>query len=324
MPYLRFDRSRLALRPLAERTHDYGVASLANLNDPLPDYADDRLTKLAEQIATARLCGSAVILLMGAHLIKYGLSRYIIDMIRAGAISCLGINGAGAIHDYELSLIGATSESVARYIRQGEFGLWRETGRLNDLARLAASEGIGLGEMIGRTIWEERLPHRDISILGWAYHREVPVTVHVGIGSDIVHEHPNCDGAAWGAASYTDFLVLAEQVRHLEGGVLLNVGTAVMGPEVYLKALSMARNVERQEGREIRHLTTAVFDLQPLGEDLTHEPPKDDARYYFRPYKTILVRTVADGGESYYFQAPHQHTIPVLHRSITQAMDKRS
>jgi len=320
MPYLRFDRSRLALRPLAERTHDYGVASLANLNDPLPDYADDRLTKLAEQIATARLCGSAVILLMGAHLIKYGLSRYIIDMLRAGAISCLGINGAGAIHDYELSLIGATSESVARYIRQGEFGLWRETGRLNDLARLAASEGIGLGEMIGRTIWEERLPHRDISILGWAYHREVPVTVHVGIGSDIVHEHPNCDGAALGAASYRDFLIFAEAVNHLEGGVFLNYGTAIMGPEVYLKALSMARNVATQEGREIRHFTTAVFDLHDLGVDIHQERPKSDALYYYRPFKTILVRTVQDGGESFYVRGPHRVTFPHLYREIVSTL----
>lgn len=320
MPYPVFDRSRLTLRPLAERTHDYDIATLAHLSDPLPEYDDPRLTVLAERIAATRRRGSAVILMMGAHLIKYGLSRYIIDLLRGGAISCVGVNGACAIHDYELALIGATSESVARYIRQGEFGLWRETGRLNDLARLAADEGLGLGEAIGRAIWGERLPHREVSILGQAYGLGVPVTVHVGIGNDIVHEHPNCDGAAWGAASYTDFLVLAEQVRRLEGGVLLNVGTAVMGPEVYLKALSMARNVERQDGREIRHLTTAVFDLQPLGEDLAHEPGKDDARYYFRPYKTILVRTVADGGESLYFQAPHQHTIPVLHHRIMQAM----
>lgn len=321
MPYPRFDRSRLKLLPLAERTHDYGLDTLRALNAPLPDYADDRLPVLARRIVAARRQGSAVILMMGAHLIKYGLSRYIIDLLQRGALSCIGVNGACTIHDYELALIGATSESVARYIRQGQFGLWRETGRLNELARIAATEGLGLGEAIGRAIWEERLPHREVSILGWAYHLGIPVTVHVGIGNDIVHEHPNCDGAAWGAASYSDFLVLAEQVRHLECGVLLNVGTAVMGPEVYLKALSMARNVAQQDGRELCHFTTAVFDLQDLGADLTHEPGKDDARYYFRPYKTILVRTVADGGESMYFQAPHQHTIPTLHHHIVEALE---
>ncbi len=321
MSYPMLDRSRLKLLPLAARSHDYTVATLAQLSDPLPDYDDPRFTILAGRIAAARRAGSAVILMMGAHLIKYGLSRYVIDLLQRGALSGVGMNGAGAIHDYELASIGATSESVARYIRQGQFGLWRETGRLNDLAKQAAAEGIGAGEAIGRAIWDERLPHRDVSILGTAYHLGVPVTVHVGIGQDIIHEHPNCDGAAWGAASYADFLVLAEEVRHLEGGVLLNVGTAVMGPEVYLKALSMARNLAAQERRPLCHFTTAVFDLQDLGDDLAHEPSKDDARYYFRPYKTILVRTVADGGESMYFQAPHQHTLPVLHHRIVQAME---
>ena len=140
MSYPVFDRSRLTLRPLAERTHDYAIAMLAHLSDPLPEYDDPRLTVLAERIAAARRRGSAVILMMGAHLIKYGLSRYIIDLLRGGAISCVGVNGACAIHDYELALIGATSESVARYIRQGEFGLWRETG-LNDLAAGRTDEG---------------------------------------------------------------------------------------------------------------------------------------------------------------------------------------
>ena len=320
MPYPQFDRSRLRLAPLAARQHDYDVSTLAHLDDPLPPCPDPRLPTLAALVAAARRRHSAVIWMMGAHVIKYGLSRYIIDLLQRGALTCLSLNGAGAIHDYELALIGATSESVARYIRTGQFGLWRETGRLNDLARQAADEGIGLGEAIGREIWEQSLEHREISLLGWAYRLGIPATVHVGMGNDIVHEHPNCDGAAWGAASYADFLVFAEQVRALEGGVYLNIGTAVMGPEVYLKALSMARNVAAQDGRDLCHFTTAVFDLQDLGSDLAHEPGKDEARYYFRPYKTILVRTVADGGESYYIQAPHQQTIPVLRHYIAQEL----
>jgi len=140
----------------------------------------------------------------------------------------------------------------------------------------------------------------------------IPVTVHIGIGYDIIHEHPNADGAALGQASYTDFLIFAEHVRNLESGVLLNFGTAVMGPEVYLKALAMARNVAHQEGKQIAHFTTAVFDLIPLDDDYHRQAPKTDPRYYYRPWKTILVRTVADGGESFYIQGDHRQTLPAL------------
>jgi hypothetical protein len=148
-----------------------------------------------------------------------------------------------------------------------------------------------------------------------AYRAGVPVTVHVGIGSDILHEHPNCDGAAIGAASYRDFLIFARAVERLEGGVMLAFGSAVMAPEVYLKALAMARNVARQERREIRRFTTAVFDIVPIQGDVRRELPKSDPGYYFRPHKTILVRTVADGGESYYFCGDHRATLPALRQA---------
>jgi hypothetical protein len=139
----------------------------------------------------------------------------------------------------------------------------------------------------------------------------------VGIGSDIVHAHPNCDAAAWGKATYTDFLIFARSVQDLEGGVLLSIGTAVTGPEVYLKALSMARNVARQQGGQIRHFTTAVFDLVPLPEDWRAGPPsKEHVQYYYRPWKTILIRTIADGGRSYYFCGDHRQTIPTLWHAL--------
>src|SRR5262249_53232868 len=154
--------------------------------------------------------------------------------------------------------------SVARYIRSGEFGLWHETGRMNEVIRAGARANLGLGESLGREILEGAFPHKDLSVLAAGVRLGVPVTVHVGIGYDILHEHPNCDGAALGQTSYQDFLVFAEAVTRLEGGVLLNFGSAVMGPEVYLKALSMARNVAHQAGREIRHFSTGVFDLIPL------------------------------------------------------------
>src|SRR5207249_10032415 len=153
--------------------------------------------------------------------------------------------------------------------------------------------------------------------LAAGYRLGVPVTVHVGIGQDIIHQHPNCDGAAFGAASYTDFLGFTQSVCNLEGGVLLNFGSAVMGPEVYLKALAMARNVARQESREIRHFTTAVFDLVPLDDDYRRQAPKTDPRHYYRPWKTILVRTVADGGETVYVQGDHKDTVPAVWKAAT-------
>ena len=323
MPYPLFDRSRLRLKPLRERTHDLTLEQFARLDDPLPAYDNPALAEIARRMVSARRAGSAVIWMMGAHVIKNGLSRYVIDLMERGAVSAVAFNGACCIHDFELAAIGATTESVARYIREGQFGLWTETGRINDIAALAAQEGIGLGEAVGRVIWEEAFPYREVSILAAGYRLHIPVTVHVSLGYDIIHEHPNCNGAALGAASYTDFLVFAQEVTRLEGGVLLSMGTAIMGPEVYLKALAMARNVAYQEGRPLNHFTTAVFDLQDLGEDLRHEPPKTEAAYYFRPYKTILVRTVQDGGQSFYIRADHKVTVPWLYHHILNELRAR-
>ena len=229
------------------------------------------------------------------------------------------MNGAGPIHDWELALIGATTESVARYIQTGEFGLWQETGRMNDAIRAGAAAGLGLGEALGRAIIDGDFPHCDVSVLGAAVRLGVPLTVHVGVGYDIIHEHPNCDGAALGATSYRDFLIFAQTVTRLEGGVMLNYGSAVMGPEVYLKALSMARNVALQDGGVIKNFTTAVFDLVPLDGDTRQQAPKSDPRYYYRPWKTILVRTVADGGESFYVQGDHRETVPALYHAARRA-----
>jgi len=320
MPYPAFDRSRLRLRPLTEREHDVHLTDLARLDDPVPPYDRGDIPEIGRRMVAARRRGSSVIWMMGAHVIKSGLARYVIDLMERDMVSAIAFNGACAIHDFELSLIGATSESVARYIREGQFGLWADTGRLNDIAVRASAEGLGLGEVIGREIWEGDLPYRDISVLAAGYRLRIPVTVHVSLGYDIIHEHPNCDGAALGAASYRDFLIYAQQVCGLEGGVLLSTGTAIMGPEVYLKALSMARNVAYQDGRPLNHFTTAVFDLQDLGDDLSHEAAKTEARYYFRPFKTILVRTVQDGGESFYVRADHRVSIPNLHHAVVSAL----
>jgi hypothetical protein len=319
MPHPLFDRSRLKIQPLGRRQHDLDLSALLPLDAPLPDFSHPALPVLGRRLVEARRRGAARMLLMGAHVLRAGVARYLIDLMERGLLTHLAMNGAGPIHDWELSLVGATTESVARYIQTGEFGLWQETGRINDVVRAAARDGLGLGEALGRAILEGPFPHKEVSVLAAGYRLKVPVTVHVGVGYDILHEHPNCDGAAFGQTSYQDFLAFAEAVTRLEGGVLLNFGSAVMGPEVYLKALAMARNVAHQEGRVIRHFTTGVFDLVPLEGDTRQQAPKSDPRYYYRPWKTILVRTVADGGESFYVQGDHRLTVPHLYHAALQA-----
>jgi hypothetical protein len=314
MPYPIFDRSRLQMKPLAERVHDMTLADILPLDASIPVFDDPQLPQIADRISRARRQQHPVILMIGAHVIKSGLSRFVIDWMERGVVTHVAMNGAGPIHDFELALIGATTESVARYIQEGQFGLWRETGRINDAIAAGARDGLGYGESVGRMIVEEKFPHREVSIHAAGYRLRVPVTVHVGIGYDITHEQPNADGAAIGAASYRDFLIFAQTIMQLQGGVMLNFGTAVMGPEVYLKALAMARNVAQQEGKRINEFTTAVFDLQELSADVHHEASKEDAAYYFRPFKTILVRTVADGGESFYVRGHHRATLPNLHQ----------
>jgi len=317
--YPTFDRGRLNILPLAERDHDMTIDDVLALGDaPLPFEHPD-LPNLATAIRAARDRDAAVILLMGAHVIKRGCSRYVIDLIRRGCLSAIATNGAGPIHDYELARIGASTESVARYIKDGQFGLWTETAELNDIVSAGNAAGLGFGEAVGKAVCESDFPHKDVSIFAAAYEASVPATVHIGVGYDIIHEHPNFDAAAAAAASYRDFLILADVLDRLDGGVLLCCGTAVMGPEVYLKALSMARNAAASDGREIRKFTSAVFDIVPLSGDLTTEAAKDAPEYYYRPYKTVLVRTVADGGTSYYIRGDHQATLPALHAMVAAA-----
>jgi hypothetical protein len=314
--YPQFDRSRLIVKPLGERVNDLSLSRWLSLEDATPPFESPDLPTVADRLLRAKNAGAARILMMGAHVLRAGVNRHIIDLLSRGLIDHIAMNGAGAIHDYELARIGATTESVARYIKSGEFGLWRETGELNDLIREAAAQECGLGEWVGQHISGSGYPYADLSVLAAAWRLNVPVTIHAGIGYDILHEHPNCDGAALGAASYRDFLIFAATVERLEGGVLLSFGSAIMAPEVYLKALAMSRNVAIQQGREIRKFATAVFDLVPIKGDIHKELPKSDPGYYFRPQKTILVRTVAEGGESFYFCGDHRATLPALRRAL--------
>jgi hypothetical protein len=321
MSFAQFDRSQLRFRPLGQREHDMDRSCLMFPDTPREPFAHEALGPLAERIVAAARNGRAVIFACGAHVLRKGNGPLLIDLMRRGLLGHLALNGAGAIHDFELAMIGATTESVARYVSTGEFGLWHETSRFNEAAIAAYRQGIGLGEALGQLIEQERFPYRETSVLAASVRYGVPVTVHVGIGQDIVHMYPNCDPAATGAATYGDFLIFVETALRLEGGVFINIGTAVMGPEVYLKAVTMARNVAHQRGEHIRHFTTAVFDLAELGGNLDCEAAKSEPRYYFRPYKSVLVRTVADGGKSYYVQGDHRRTVPALYDQILVRTD---
>ena len=312
-----FDRSKIKTKSLKERVHDLDLTAIKSLENK--KYHNKDFREVALRVVEAKRKKKKIIVMLGAHVIRAGVQRYLIDLIKRDYISCIAINGGGMIHDFEFALIGATTESVARYIREGQFGLWNETGEINDITNRAYRQGeIGMGEAIGRALHEGNYPHKDISILAACYRLNIPGTVHIGIGYDIIHEHPNFDGAAAGATSYLDFLRFVEIVSGLEGGVLLNFGSAVMAPEVFLKALSMVRNVANQEGRDVDQFTTLVCDLHDLPNDFSKEPSKESPSYYFRPWKTMLVRTVTGGEGGFYIKGKHSETIPALWTAINE------
>lgn len=313
-----FEREKLKLKPLGDRVHDLNVSCIKEVTESLDLQRVASMEEVAQRMTTAKDKGRAIIFMMGAHVIRSGVQKYIMDLLDRGFISCLAMNGAGIIHDYEFSRIGETTESVARYIKTGEFGMWKETGFLNDIinSTYKKNSDAGMGGAVGKAIVQQNMKYQDVSLLAKCYTNNIPATVHVSIGQDIIHQHPNCNGAATGALSYNDFLKFTSQVQRLEGGVVMNFGSNVMAPEVFLKALSMARNIAGQRGEKIKKVYSLVCDLHDLPGDYTSEPSKGDASYYFRPWKTMLVRTVAEGGESCYIKGHHAETIPALWTAI--------
>ena len=300
------------------------VSDIYPLEAETPSCESENLQIVANRVVQAHQDRKQVIWLMGAHVMRRGNSRYIIDLMERGVLTHVATSGAVAIHDFELALIGATLEDVERYIRDGKFGNWEETGRyINETIIRGYHDRIGYGEAIGRSIQEGEcgilFPFMEISMFAAAYRLSVPMTVHKGIGYDITDQHPAADYAAMGYTTGKDFLRFAHSVSELEGGVFLNLGSAVMGPEVYLKSLSMARNIAAQQDREIRHFTTANFDLIDF-PDFRDEGNPTEAHYYHRPKKTILVRAVRDGGESYHISGDFNCTVPRLYRLITAAL----
>lgn len=315
-----FDRSDLVILPLSRRQHKMTVEDIYSLDANIPHYENERLDAVAEHIVRSFERQTQIIWMMGAHVMRRGNSRFIIDLMERGLITHVATNGACAIHDFEMAHIGATLEDVEVYIRDGRFGHWEETGRyLNEAIVRGYQEKIGFGESIGRLIQRKEkdipFPYLDVSIFAAAYRLGVPITVHKGIGFDITDQHPEADYAALGWTSGKDFLIFVDTISKLEGGIFLNLGSAVMGPEVYLKSLSMARNIATQRGEEIRNFTTANFDLIDF-PDFEDEGNPTDAHYYHRPKKTILIRTVKDGGKSYHISGDFSVTVPHLYRKI--------
>ncbi|HEX9024222.1 MAG TPA: hypothetical protein VF799_10315, partial [Geobacteraceae bacterium] len=230
--------------------------------------------------------------------IKCGLQPVLKSLLDAGIISAIAMNGAGPVHDYEISLIGETSEDVGAVLHEGHFGMAEETGRdINRALREGVERGFGYGESIGRFIIANNNPFREYSLLAACVERDIPVTVHVALGTDIIHQHPEADGAVIGAASFADFKLLASVVAGLgDGGVFLNVGSAVILPEVFLKALSIVQNL----GHKVDRFTTANFDMQQ----------------HYRPLQNVVKRPTSAQGKGYTITGHHEIMIPLLAAGI--------
>ncbi|MCD6325059.1 SIS domain-containing protein [Candidatus Bathyarchaeota archaeon] len=313
------DFSKIKTYPIAQRKNLVKLKDLISPKASPPPFDNPDLREVAERIVEARKKGRPVLWMMGAHVIKSGLSLIVIDLMRRGVITHVASNGAVTIHDFEIALIGETSEDVATSIEDGTFGMAEETGLLMNLAvQRGVHDGLGYGESLGRMIAEdERFKFKEYSVLYHAYKLGIPFTVHVALGTDIIHQHPRCNFAVLGEATGRDFKTYVETVSNLEGGVFLNFGSAVIGPEVFLKALSIARNL----GFKVEKFTTANFDLKPI-VDYTRPRSKDDPDYYYRPLKNIVIRPTSMGGKGFHITGDHIVTIPNLHHMILQRLEE--
>lgn len=316
MDYEQLSLDGVRMQSARERVNLVRIDTLMNPGEPVDAWDAEGFDELAERVVRARRNGRPVICSIGAHVIKCGLSRYLIALMRAGVITHLAGNGACSIHDFELSWLGGTSEDVPTAIEDGSFGMWEETGRwMNEAINRGAAQGQGYGEALAVAMGEqpERYPHQDDCVLYQARRLGVPATYHIALGTDIIHQHPVCDFGAIGRASQVDFLRLCHGVSQMDGGVFLNFGSAVIGPEVFLKALSIARNL----GYPTFDITTANFDLKPLG-DFRVKVDDDNPDYYYRPRKNIVNRPVSRGGKGWHFEGDHRQTIPALYQRLRQ------
>lgn len=319
MPHPLVDLSRVRTYPLVKRENLVVLQNLIMPDMPAPEFNYAELAEVAARLADARRHGRPVIWMLGGHVVKRGLAPVLIDLMERGLITHLASNGAATIHDFEIALMGQTSEDVLASLADGSFGMAEETGAwMNQAIRSGARDGLGIGESLGRRMaQDERFQYRGASLLYNAFRLGVPYTVHVAIGTDIIHQHPLVDFAALGWASGQDFKAFTAAVCDLEGGVFCNFGSAVIGPEVFLKAVSIARNL----GNSLRVFTTANFDLIPLAD--YRSPLKDNVTdYYYRPRKNIVNRPVALGGKGFHICGDHRVTIPNLHHLVVSLLER--
>jgi len=351
-----FDPSEIRTYPLQARGNKVGVEQFVDCSqlrrsevecpDPRGLGLREKLTALAQTVAEHHRAGRPVVLQTGAHSIKNGLSPIWIDLMERGIITLVATNFAAAIHSFELALTGASSEAVDRALPRGEFGMAFETGAyLNHAIREGYRRGWGLGESIGRLFCDEAFredvlsaalggiadaspyftphegfPYASTCLFSRATELGVPVTIHAMIGTDITDQHPSFEGEVKGGASARDFLIYTEEIGRLtEGGVVLNVGTAVMGPEVLLKAVSMVVN----QGRPPQGIVTGDFDIRPFAFD---DAAKDEGQYYYylRDQKTIATRLPrVFGGTGYYLEGDQMHTVPAFYQLLMRALGVR-
>lgn len=298
----------LVERPSKVRVEDFArparpAASFAEFFDSLPRILFGEDTRMVvDAIVRAHRAKRPVVLGMGAHVIKCGLAPVVIDLMARGVITCVAMNGAGPIHDVEIALVGHTSEDVQAGLKDGAFGMARETGELiHDALDIAAADA-GLGEALGRQLLAVKAPHRKLSILATAAEIGIPATVHVAVGTDIVHMRAAASGAAIGHASFVDFRLFTSVIADLSGGVYINAGSAVILPEVFLKAFTIAQNL----GADLRDFTTVNVDM------LTH----------YRPTVNVVQRPASVGGRGYTLNGRHELLIPLLAFAVVEALHR--
>lgn len=312
MKFEPLDFSKITTYPLADRANKVAISDFAKVHakgdglapflEKLPHFlAANDFRRLVTAIASAVRAQRPVLFMMGAHPIKCGLNPLIVDAMRRGVVSAVAFHGAGAIHDFETAYQGETSEDVQRGLDDGSFGMVDETARLMNAALAEGVPlGLGAGAALGRAIAAGDFPNRHLSILHTGHELGVPVTAHIAIGTDIIHQHPTTNGAVLGESSYRDFQRLASVVAQLEGGVVLNVGSAVIMPEVFLKALTIARNL----GHRVERFTTATFDM---------------IRHY-RPTENVVRRPTHLGGQGFYFIGHHELMLPLLFAAVIEEL----
>jgi len=266
--------------------------------------AGNDFTEIVDRFVRAAASGKTIILAMGAHVIKVGLNPIILDLLNRRILSSIAMNGAGIIHDAEVAMVGCTSEDVAEQIGTGKFGMAQETGKLlNAAISEGAKQGLGIGRSVGAMLIRENFPYNRYSLLARAFELDIPVTVHVAIGTDIIHFHPNVDGASIGEASHLDFRIFARLVSTLEEGVFINLGSAVILPEVFLKALTLVRNL----GYQARDFTTVNMDF---------------IRHY-RPMTNVVHRPTLDGGKGYNLVGHHEIMFPLLAAAVIEGLKEK-